>query len=99
MIKLFSGTPGSGKSLHTAEKIYYALRAGRPVIANFDINLQFVQGRRSRRVEFHYIPNDELNGALSVIPFFVQQNTSNDPASLFDTSSTDIMPAEKFMVA
>lgn len=38
MIELYSGTPGSGKSLHVAEKIYYALRAGRTVITNFDIN-------------------------------------------------------------
>jgi len=63
MIKLFSGTPGSGKSLHTAEKIYYALRAGRPVICNFDVNLGFVQGKRPRKLEFHYIPNDELTVA------------------------------------
>ena len=60
MIKLFSGTPGSGKSLHTAEKIYYALRAGRPVICNFDVNLAFVQGRRSRQLNFQYWPNDQI---------------------------------------
>lgn len=61
MIKLFSGTPGSGKSLHTAEKIYYALRAGRPVICNFDINLGFVQGRKRKNVDFTYLPNDSLS--------------------------------------
>lgn len=61
MIKLFSGTPGSGKSLHTAEKIFYALRAGRPVICNFDINQDFVKGRRGRRCDFVYTPNDELS--------------------------------------
>lgn len=61
MIKLFSGTPGSGKSLHTAEKIYYALRAGRPVICNFDINLGFVQGRKHKNVDFTYLPNDSLS--------------------------------------
>lgn len=61
MIKLFSGTPGSGKSLHTAEKIYYALRAGRPVICNFDINVGFVQGRKKKNVDFTYIPNDSLD--------------------------------------
>lgn len=61
MIKLFSGTPGSGKSLHTAEKIYYALRAGRPVICNFDVNLAFVQGRRRRKqLQFQFWPNDEI---------------------------------------
>ena len=61
MIKLFSGTPGSGKSLHTAEKIYYALRAGRPVIANFDINQDFVMGRRKKHIDFVYTPNNELS--------------------------------------
>lgn len=61
MIKLFSGTPGSGKSLHTAEKIYYALRAGRPVIANFDINQDFVMGRRKKHFDFVYTPNDQLS--------------------------------------
>lgn len=65
MVKLFSGTPGSGKSLHTAEKIYYALRAGRPVLANFEINLGFVQGKRQRRrkLKFVYLPNDRLTVA------------------------------------
>lgn len=61
MIKLFSGTPGSGKSLHTAEKIFYALRAGRPVICNFDINQDFVKGKRGRKCDFVYLANDELS--------------------------------------
>ena len=39
VLKLYSGTPGSGKSLDVARKIYHALRYGRPVIANFDINI------------------------------------------------------------
>lgn len=39
MIYLYSGTPGSGKSLHTAKIIHDTLRYKRlPVIANFDIN-------------------------------------------------------------
>lgn len=42
MIDFYSGTPGSGKSLHTAERLYYWLRAGRPAICNFNINLQKV---------------------------------------------------------
>lgn len=41
-IKLFSGTPGSGKSLHCASKIYYSLRSGRPIIANFEINTSLI---------------------------------------------------------
>ena len=71
MIKLFSGTPGSGKSLHTAEKIYYALRAGRPVICNFDINREFVKGRRGRKCDFTYIANDQLS-----VEFLLSLSTS-----------------------
>lgn len=40
MIYLYSGTPGSGKSLHTADKLYWRLRAGKPVIANFTFRWQ-----------------------------------------------------------
>lgn len=36
MIDLYTGTPGSGKSLHVAQVIRWALRLGEPVIANFD---------------------------------------------------------------
>lgn len=43
MIELYSGTPGSGKSLHTARVIYDRLVwACKPVIANFPINRSMV---------------------------------------------------------
>lgn len=57
MIYLYSGTPGSGKSLHTARVIYYTLQRGMPVIANFPINLDNV-GRH--RGEFVELDNDSL---------------------------------------
>lgn len=38
-IDLFSGTPGSGKSLHAAKKICEWSQAGKPVITNFDVDL------------------------------------------------------------
>lgn len=62
MIYLYSGTPGSGKSLHQAEHIYYRLRSGHPVIANFDVNLKFVSRHMNpRRLgEFYYISNEIL---------------------------------------
>lgn len=37
-IYLFTGTPGSGKSLHQAMNIHWALKTGKPVVANFEIN-------------------------------------------------------------
>lgn len=39
MILLYSGTPGSGKSFHAVQRIYYLLRNRKNVICNFDINL------------------------------------------------------------
>jgi len=38
MITLYSGTPGSGKSLHLASQILLNLKFGRNVIANFNVN-------------------------------------------------------------
>lgn len=55
MIKLYSGTPGSGKSLHQARDIYYWLRLGNPVVANFDI-VDF-----EHKGQFRYIPNPQLH--------------------------------------
>lgn len=60
MIVLYSGTPGSGKSLDAAGQIRYALDKPRgedmPVIANFDVNTQIVR----RPDAFHYVTNMEL---------------------------------------
>lgn len=57
MIYLYSGTPGSGKSLHVASEIRDWLIWKRlPVIANFDIN----PDTRGYAERFTYIPNNEL---------------------------------------
>lgn len=56
MIALYSGTPGSGKSFHTCEDIYYALRwQKKNVIANFPIK----QIKKQKGI-FVYKKNDEL---------------------------------------
>lgn len=58
MIYLYSGTPGSGKSMHTARDIRDFLRLRRlPVICNFDINPATPNYGRL----FHFVPNDELD--------------------------------------
>ena len=49
MIYLYTGTPGSGKSLHLAEAIYKSLRRGQPVIANFEINTQNIKKRKGKK--------------------------------------------------
>lgn len=57
MIYLYSGTPGSGKSLHTARVIYYTLKRGLPVIANFDINLNKIKNAKG---DFLQVDNGKL---------------------------------------
>ena len=60
MIYLFTGTPGSGKSLHMSEIIYYSLRMKRPVLANFEINTSAVKNPGC----FGYCPNEKLTPQL-----------------------------------
>lgn len=57
MIKLYSGTPGSGKSLHQARDVYYDLKFGRPVIANYEISREYAE---SAKGNFTCVDNDEL---------------------------------------
>lgn len=53
MIYLYSGTPGSGKSLHTAEEIYYKLKFGKQVlICNFPINMDMFKPEARERFIF-----------------------------------------------
>lgn len=55
MIRLYSGTPGSGKSLHNARDIIMRSRFGEPVIGNFPCELS-----RYRKANYTYCPNDKL---------------------------------------
>lgn len=56
MIDLYTGTPGSGKSLHIAEKIQGWIRHGYPVIGNFG----FKSFPRGKFGGYMLIENDRL---------------------------------------
>lgn len=56
MIYLYSGTPGSGKSLDCARMIYYTLRAKKPVICNFEINTSCIANSEL----FSFVTNEQL---------------------------------------
>ncbi|MCB5712132.1 zonular occludens toxin domain-containing protein [Lactonifactor longoviformis] len=49
MIYFYSGTPGSGKSLHCAKMIDSWVKKGRNIIANFDINNEFWKTKRLKK--------------------------------------------------
>ncbi len=56
MIEFYSGTPGSGKSLHIARRIYNRLVvAKKPVICSFDLNMDYISknGKRKTGVFVH----------------------------------------------
>lgn len=66
MITLYSGTPGSGKSLHVAKNIYWKLKLGYTVIANFPVNLNKIKHVKGEFVEIdnNVSPDFLINYAL-----------------------------------
>lgn len=55
MISLYSGTPGSGKSLHCARTVINWSRLGYPVVGNFPVDLS-----KYKRAAFTYCPNHQM---------------------------------------
>lgn len=61
MIDLYTGTPGSGKSLKLAQVIYYKLRAKKNVVANFAIKTDIVSKNGKKKIgDFCYCQNAKL---------------------------------------
>lgn len=80
-IHVYTGTPGSGKSLHAASDIRFQLtrRYPRPVIANFDLAAKAPITPNVRNDLFHYIPNDEMSaGAITSIAESYWQTSGRD---------------------
>jgi len=74
MITLFSGTPGSGKSLHLARFVRDELAVRKnTVIANFPINMEQVSKNGKKRTgKFIYLENDKLT-----VPYLKQHAQEN----------------------
>lgn len=63
MIELYTGTPGSGKSLHCAKEIYGKIVRKKNVIANFDINTSVFHKKKKKGL-FVYLDNSDMNPEL-----------------------------------
>lgn len=61
-ISLYSGTPGSGKSLHATERIYKRLNRNLPVIANYNLDSKKIPHPKL----FTYVDNSTLTPGLLV---------------------------------
>lgn len=62
--ELYSGTPGSGKSLHAAKRIVGTLKGGHTVIANFPIDMKYFErkGKAPKNLgKFLYVQNQDLS--------------------------------------
>jgi len=60
MITLYSGTPGSGKSLHAVSLALRVLGWNRMVIANFALQFTENQIKKGFDKRFFYMPNEEI---------------------------------------
>lgn len=58
MITLYSGTPGSGKSLHLASRLYWKVKSNQPIICNFPIAVEKITTQE--RDCFTYVDNSQL---------------------------------------
>lgn len=58
MISLYSGTNGSGKSLHMAVDIYGRVRYGHMTVANFPVNLDNI--KKGKKNKFLFLENKYL---------------------------------------
>lgn len=74
MIMLYTGTPGSGKSLHAAYDLIDALQDGKDVIGNFPIDKSYFRHKTNGR--FFYWQNGNMSpdrlklfSATRMIPF------------------------------
>lgn len=63
MMFLYSGTPGSGKSLHSAKVIYESCFKNLPIICNFEIDRSKVRKKlfmNCKTDSFYYVDNTDL---------------------------------------
>lgn len=60
MIYLYSGTPGSGKSLHTASVMANWLRSGKPCISNFEFRDDLVREKYKKCGNYLFCDNADM---------------------------------------
>lgn len=68
MITFYSGTPGSGKSLHVASDILKHIKSGGNVIANFEVNEALFRRKRGKSLgQFVYLSNGGLMNKVRAV--------------------------------
>lgn len=73
MVTLYSGTPGSGKSLHLIELILRVLGWGRYVICNFPIKFTEKEIKKGYDKRFFYYTNEQIT-VNSLLEFAIEHD-------------------------
>lgn len=86
MIYFYTGTPGSGKSLHIAKTIYEKLRNGVNVISNVNIDVSKIPLKNGKPLgAFIYVPfNDWYNNAYYKVDKYGHYTPCTDVFSYID---------------
>lgn len=70
-ISIHTGTPGSGKSYNSIEKILWALRLKKNVISNFPLKFTKKEIKRGYPDRFFYMPNEKIT-VESLVVFAIE---------------------------
>lgn len=84
-IELYSGTPGSGKSLHLARDIYEWCNSkvyDKQIVCNFDVDTTGFKFPE----RFHFVPNERLNADLLIKLGMVNIKTFREYKKIQDSS-------------
>lgn len=74
MLSMYTGTPGSGKTLHATQRIDFNLKIGRNVIANYEV----ITNHRHKG-EFIYKSNDDLTVEY-LVRFAMEKHEQRKPS-------------------
>lgn len=75
MIFLYSGTPGSGKSLHCADVVYHRLKLGKPVITNYPLNVGMYRTYKKEKFKHIETHNHYSEKGEKTLPWVVDKET------------------------
>lgn len=100
MIRLFTGTPSSGKSFNAVKYILFNLRMRKPVIANFALKFTEKEKKRGYDKRFFYVPNNSFTIEMLILfaldQGYIDKKEENQCLVVFDEAGGKWNPkAEK----
>lgn len=88
MIRLFTGTPSSGKSFNAVKYILWNLRFKKPVIANFALKFTEKEIKRGYDKNFYYVPSNQFTIEMLILfaldHNFIETRKENQCLIVFD---------------